>query len=147
MLRYQIILPFPISANRIWRYTGNRALWRGGRGTGAKYVTIAPVYAKWIKEADALWLTQKQAVRPVKLGRYAFEVVLCAHMRRSNQDGDNLMKCVNDWLQRVEIIHNDCLCDAWGGSWAVIAEECVLTVTGEPYLDRDAGLATGPSHG
>jgi Holliday junction resolvase RusA-like endonuclease len=134
MLTYQIILPFPISANRIWRYTGNRALWRGGRGTGAKYVTIAPVYAKWIKEADALWLTQKQKVRPVKLGRYAVWVQLSFPMRRDNQDGDNLMKCVNDWLQRVGIIHNDCLCDSWGGRWALIEEECVVIVTGEPYL-------------
>ena len=133
MTTYQIILPFPISANRIWRYTGNRALWRGGRATGAKYVTIAPVYAQWIKEADALWLTQKHVMRPIKLGRYTVDVSLGSHMRRSNQDGDNLMKCVNDWLQRVDIIHNDCLCDSWAGRWAPIAEECIVIVTGEPY--------------
>ena len=126
---YAIDLPFPMSTNRIWRFVGNPAMQDHQR----KYVRISPEYHKWKIAADALYLTQKQQLGVVKLGKFFIEISLSADMRRANQDGDNYIKCVMDWLQRVEIIHNDCLCShgLWG--WGTAPTGCRVQLWGEPH--------------
>jgi Holliday junction resolvase RusA-like endonuclease len=128
---YTIDLPFPMSTNRIWRFVGNPAMQDHQR----KYVRISPEYHKWKKAADALYMTQKRRLSIVKLGKFSVSIVLSSDMRRSNQDGDNFIKCVMDWLQRVEIIHNDCLCE-WGQwQWGEAPTGCRVRLFGDPHLD------------
>jgi Holliday junction resolvase RusA-like endonuclease len=128
---YTIDLPFPMSTNRIWRFVGNPAMQDHQR----KYVRISPEYHKWKKAADALYMTQKHRLSIVKLGKFNVSIVLSSDMRRSNQDGDNFIKCVMDWLQRVEIIHNDCLCE-WGQwQWGEAPTGCRVRLFGEPHSD------------
>src|ERR1700680_2852192 len=131
-VKLEIHLPFPISTNRIWRYTGQGAH-RHGRG---RHCYTSPEYSRWKKAADALYLTQKRDLPRIKFGKYSIHIILSSLIRRKTQDGDNLMKCVNDWLQRVEIIENDCLCEEWSGTWGDAPHGCRVIVTGEPLDSR-----------
>ena len=139
---YRIELPFPLSTNRLWRATGQSAhstkdiVMRRKTGQTAFYgairVHLSPEYTKWKREADALYLTQKQALRPQTLGVYDIHCVFSSAHRRANQDGDNLTKCVNDWLQRAEIIHDDCLCERGSWEWGETPNGCWVFVDGYP---------------
>ncbi len=124
---YLINLPFPVSANRLWR-VGRRP-----PGSHGKYVHISPTYHKWKQAADALYLTQKIRLNIVKLGKFSIDIVLSADMRRASQDGDNFIKCVLDWLQRVEIVDNDCLCESGSWTWGPAPEGCEIVVWGKPF--------------
>jgi Holliday junction resolvase RusA-like endonuclease len=131
---YEIELPFPLSTNRLWRSTGascrstKETIMRRSGGQSAFYgairVHLSPAYTKWKREADALYLTQKQALRPQMLGVYEIHLMFSSAHRRANQDGDNLTKCVNDWLQRVEIIKDDCLCERGFWEWGMTPSGC-----------------------
>jgi hypothetical protein len=125
---YTINLPFPISVNRIWRYTGS--LMGTARGTTGRVIRSAE-YLEWIREADAMWLTQKQRIRPVMLGHHRVHMRLDACRRRA--DGHNLMKGVLDWLARVEIIHNDADTDVWSGEWSDAPPGCIVEITGKAH--------------
>jgi hypothetical protein len=132
-LSYSIKLPFPISINRIWRSTvRHRRTGSQLQISGPASVIRSPEYRLWIKHADDMWLTQKIGMRPVMLGHHRVHLVLDARRRRA--DGHNLMKGVLDWLQRVEIIHNDRDTDFWSGEWA-FADGCTVHITGVPYED------------
>lgn len=87
-----------------------------------------------------MWMAQRagQAQR-VQLGHYEMFVILHSERRSSLIDGDNHLKCVNDWLQRVELIHNDRLCDHWGGAWGTAPAGCRVLLIGEPYVSVPEG--------
>lgn len=114
-LPYVIDLPFPISANRLWRRSGTR-------------IYTSPAYKAWLIDADRTWLMYKKPGPPVTLEKYELDVVLDARRRHGNADGDNLLKCINDWLQRVEIIRDDKFCERWGGSWGIAPLGCIVEI-------------------
>lgn len=122
MYSYTINLPFPVSTNRIWR-----------QGKGRTY--LSPEYEAWIKQADALYLTQTRKLHVVTLGRYHADLVF-DEKQRGAKDADNLIKCVNDWLQRVDIVHNDKMCYGGKWSWGEAPSGCIVIVTGEKYEGR-----------
>ncbi len=129
---YLINLPFPVSTNRLWRIGSQRH---------GKYVHISPTYHKWKQAADALYLTQKRRLGVVKLGKFSIDIVLAADIRRASQDGDNFIKCVLDWLQRVEIVHDDCLCESGSWAWGIASEGCSVVVWGDAYKKLSPQLA------
>jgi Holliday junction resolvase RusA-like endonuclease len=130
--QYEIELPFPLSTNRLWRASGRTPTSHGGQPYfRAIRVHLSPEYTRWKREADALYMTQKQALRLQTLGVYGIHCVFSADHRRKNQDGDNLTKCVNDWLQRVEIIKDDCLCERGSWEWGAAPTGCIVRLDGE----------------
>ena len=93
-MRIVIDLPFPVSTN---------ALWRVGKGR----VFRSKRYVEWIRQADALWMTQKHKVREPILGKFTATIALAPPDKRK-RDLDNVgTKAVLDFLQRVRIIEND----------------------------------------
>lgn len=132
-LTYCIDLPFPISANRLWRSASTVVHTRRGTMLGAPRVHLSRQYQLWIKEADALYLSQKPRLQPlVTLGAYTLACRFSSEKRSARMDGDNLMKCVHDWLQRVEIIKNDCLCEGAKWDWGPAPHGCWAIVVGRP---------------
>ncbi len=115
-LRYQIELPLPPSANRMWR-----------KGRGRIYPS--PQYEKWRKAADATFLFSglNKGLKTIE-GTYKLSISLPAKLRL---DHDNLFKPIGDWLQRVKIVKNDkhcrypnvCAYDAPAGYCIVTVEE------------------------
>ena len=141
-VRLSIELPFPVSANRLWRQAAPVVHSRRGSFLGRTRVYLSPQYDAWLHEADGVWLAQKGkgGWRPLhdQIGHYTLELVFDATRRRRGQDGDNLCKCVHDWLQRVEIIKNDALCDGASWVWGEAPAGCLATLQGRPVM-REAG--------
>lgn len=119
-ISYRIDLPFPVSANRLWRNSRGR-------------IHLSAEYVEWKAAADGAWLRQKPPGRPVMLGSYELVVVLDRRCRQGGADGDNTLKCINDWLQRVELVRDDRYCERWSGSWGDAVAGCRIEVTGEPW--------------
>lgn len=113
-----INLPLPPSVNRIWRYS---------RATGKPF--ISDRYASWKRVADNYYLANKRHWPPVK-GHFRAVVTLDAKHRRG--DADNRVKALFDWLQRVEIIENDSLCDGLTVEWGWAPEGCRVHLMSAP---------------
>ena len=94
-------LPFPPSFNRLWRYTG-------------KCVILTPEYMAWKREAWAAFRKQYPNKMPATLKSFRIDITL-DEGRRSRCDGDNRIKPVIDFCQRINLIFDDRDCDA--GSW------------------------------
>lgn len=132
---YSIDLPFPVSANRLWRSASTAVHTRRGTYLSLPRVHVSPQYKSWIKEADALYLIQKRKLGPIRtLGRYTLACTFSRDKRSPIQDGDNLCKCVHDWLQRIELIHNDCLCEGGSWAWGDAQAGCLVLVEGYPWV-------------
>lgn len=98
-----LTLPFPPSANRLWR-----------TGKGRTY--LDPKYKDWKDEAFACYLQQKRAAgQPIK-GHFTYHLTLDEKKRKVARDGDNRNKAALDFLQSVGLIEDDKLAD--GGSWS-----------------------------
>lgn len=69
------------------------------------------------------------------LGAYEITVILDRRCRHANADGDNLLKCINDWLEHVELVHNDKNCERWAGTWGDAPAGCRVELTGKPYVE------------
>ena len=120
-----IDLPLPVSSNR---------LWRSARG----HVYRSKAYLTWIKNADAVVTIQKAHFQrqTARLIDSWFTIDIALHGRAS--DGDNRIKAVLDYLQRIEVIKDDKFCV--GGSWHWVPEAnaprgCRVTIRswhGEP---------------
>jgi hypothetical protein len=136
-LFYTIHLPFPTSVN-----LNLRPVLRHRRSGSQLGMLRSQAYRDWIKHADDMWLTQKIGMRPVTLGHHRVHVILDARRRRA--DGHNLsFKGIMDWLQRVEIIHNDADTDFWSGEWGR-SDGCTVQITGIPY--GEAHISPQPQH-
>lgn len=115
-MRYELQLPFPPSTNAIWR-------------AGFKRVYRSDTYVNWISQADAAYYHQYSRKRPQKLGNFTILIVLDA-TRRGRSDGDNRIKALLDFVQRVGFVADDRGCD--GGSWRWgEADGCHITIEGE----------------
>lgn len=134
VVTYCLELPFPVSANRLWRSAGAVTHTHHGSILSRPRVYISPMYRSWITEADALYLTQKRKMGPVQmLGPYTIECVFSRDKRSPLADGDNLTKCIHDWLQRVQIIKNDRLCEGGYWAWGEASAGTTVVVHGYPY--------------
>lgn len=110
-------LPYPPSANRLWRYVDARA------------IKSAP-YRAWLKEAALTIMAQRpKAIQ----GRFRLTAVVDAPDRR-RRDVDNLAKPVIDSVAEARLIENDSLAKSIHFEWS---DEIVpggrVTVTLEPY--------------
>lgn len=71
----------------------------------------------FVREADALFLTQKRALRGQKIeGPFTYHLVLNRALRHPLADGDNRIKYPLDRAQKFGLIENDKLAE--GGSWS-----------------------------
>lgn len=111
-------LPFPPSANRLWRHT---------RKGGKNVVYIDAKYAAWKREADAMFLSQKLMLGERIKGGFTCFVTLDETRRRRASDVDNRLKAVLDSLQRWEVIENDKLADSVSVSWGP-ANGCIVAL-------------------
>lgn len=110
MIRVQ--LPLPTSVNSMYAT-------RRGSGRGK---IISRDYSLWRKEAEAAYLQQKIAKTvgdPIK-GHFSVDIVFDQDRRRHNSDVDSRIKASLDFLQRMELIENDCLCDSVSATWGPV---------------------------
>lgn len=136
--RYEIDLPFPVSTNR---------LWKSSHVSGRTRVYTSVEYARWIKAADALYLTQKRNIAAQMLGKFEVSIILDASKRKPSKilhgrkigggDGDNRIKCLLDWCERARLIHNDRDCDRGEWSWGDAPAGCRVILTGEAHGEND----------
>lgn len=71
----------------------------------------------FVKEADALYLTQKRSLSGLKVeGPFTYHLVLNRALRHPLADGDNRCKYILDCAQKFGLIENDKLAE--GGSWS-----------------------------
>lgn len=102
-----LTLPFPPSANRIWR-----------TGKGRTYLN--PKYKAWKDEAFACYLQQKKVAGHPIAGHFTYHITLDEKKRKVARDGDNRNKAPLDFLQSVGLIEDDKLADAGSWSWGPI---------------------------
>jgi Holliday junction resolvase RusA-like endonuclease len=96
-------LPFPPSANRLWRST---------RFSSRPY--RSQEYISWMEEADMVVMAAKTYPRRKITGPFEVGILLSdVGLRRS--DGDNRIKALLDWCESRDVIRNDG--DCRGGSW------------------------------
>jgi len=94
-------LPAPPSVNRFMGKLGNRS----------------PIVRKWVVQADMAFMCAKAW----KKGD--FTKIKCAYEaefifgRRANSDLDNRIKPLMDYLQRIQIIENDRMCERIEVNW------------------------------
>ncbi len=113
-----IALPFPPSTNRIWRISRSRV--------GAY---LDPRYKAWKRAADAEYFIHKREWKPVA-GHFEITIVLDEkYTHRKRSDCDNRIKVILDWLQRVDLIEDDKLCDYLSVGWGHAPEGCRITLS------------------
>jgi hypothetical protein len=134
---YRINLPFPVSVNRIWRHTSGLTHSRAGSILTLPKMLRSVDYRHWIEEANEMWMTQRRQHLPLQtLGHYHAHMIFDQRQRRG-RDGDNLIKCVSDWLQLAALVHNDREADGGSWTWGEV-DGCVVEVTGVPRPIRDS---------
>lgn len=106
-----ISLAMPPSVNSIWRVN---------RFRNKPY--LSERYKTWKRDADNRYLMNKKTWRPIA-GHFRAHITL-DETRRGNSDADNRVKCLMDFLQRVQIIENDKLCDGLTVTWGRAPEGC-----------------------
>lgn len=108
----EIDLPFPPSANRLWRNSGGR-------------MHISPQYALWKKEAGYQILAQRKGGLPE--GPYKITI----HAKRPDKrrrDLGNLEKAVSDLLVSVGTIPDDSNCEMITLRWVTAGEGVYVRV-------------------
>jgi len=109
-------LPFPISANRLWR-----------NGRGRTY--LSPQYRAWKDAAFASYLQQKREAGTPIIGNFTYHITLDEKKRKQARDGDNRGKGVLDFLQSVGLIEDDKFADSGSWSWGPIEPgTCFVTL-------------------
>jgi Holliday junction resolvase RusA-like endonuclease len=107
-------LPLPPSVNQFMRKLGNQS----------------PKVKQWIKEADAHYY-RNQAWWSTKIfGRFECEI----EFQRGRYDLDNRIKPLWDWLQRVEIVQNDRLCERLEVTWGPKNSGCLVRL--RPWMEK-----------
>jgi Holliday junction resolvase RusA-like endonuclease len=97
-------LPAPPSVNRLMGKLGNRT----------------PAVQKWIRQADMAFTLERSRRTITSLcGAYEAQFIFA---RRSNSDLDNRCKPLMDYLQRVQIIENDRLCERLELIWGCLPQ-------------------------
>jgi crossover junction endodeoxyribonuclease RusA len=123
-----INLPMPPSVNSLWRH---------GKGR----VFCSKRYRTWLRVADTYYLANKRYWLPVK-GH--FRAVITLNEKKRRGDADNRVKAVFDFLQRVEIIENDSLCDGVTVEWGWAPEGCHVLLIPSSLPVTAPGRPVGP---
>jgi Holliday junction resolvase RusA-like endonuclease len=105
-------LPFPPSANSIWR-----------RGKHSTYISKS--YDAWKKAAGDAFLMQKRGCGTPIAGNFTYHITLNEKRRKVARDGDNRTKVVLDFVQAMGLIVDDKFADAGSWSWGPV-EGCVV---------------------
>ena len=113
MTSFTLCLPFPISANRLWRKSRS-------------VVHISQEYKSWKLEAEG-WYVQQRKSTPRIPGNFTYHLTLDKTRRKVARDGDNRCKCVLDFIQRMDLIEDDKLADSGTWEWGE-ADGCVISV-------------------
>jgi hypothetical protein len=110
---FELWLPLPPSVNRFMGKLGNKS----------------PIVKAWIKEADACYWTRHsiQGITHI-IGPYELQI----EFGRNRADLSNRIKVLEDWLQRVQIIQNDKLCERLEVTWGLKGNGCTVRV--RPWL-------------
>lgn len=119
-----IELAMPPSLNSIWRMNRER-----------KKMYLSDRYKTWKRDADNRYLANKKNWLPVK-GHFRAYITLDAKRRRG--DCDNRIKGLLDWLQRVELIENDKLCDGVSIDYGHAPEGCRIHLVAVETMARAA---------
>jgi Holliday junction resolvase RusA-like endonuclease len=112
-------LPWPPSVNRRWK--------RGKTG-----IYLNPAHTHWQSSADNMVMEQKPLPRVV--GRFTAAILADERMRFNKKgeikkiDIDNRIKCVLDYLERIEVIEGDHLADKVSIEWSKDVEGVRVTV-------------------
>ena len=101
----ELQLPYPPSANRLWRRSGSR-------------IHKSSAYAGWLKSAG--WEAMAQRPGGIK-GPYALSIQARRPDSRK-RDIDNLIKPISDLLATVGVIEDDCDCDLVTARWVTTGE-------------------------
>ena len=110
MIVIELDLPMPPSTN---------ALWRSNRGR----VHRSAQYEKWLKNADALALSQLGWRGKKILGRFTLTLFLNERMMRTNRDWDNTLKAPLDFAKRLGLIVDDSIQYSRGGTVILASAE------------------------
>jgi Holliday junction resolvase RusA-like endonuclease len=105
----ELTLPQPPSVNRMMARLGNRS----------------PEVRAWIKQADlAFMMTRPRYPDEGILQRFEIEIAF----ERDKSDFHNRLKPLLDWLQRVEVIKNDRLCERLTAAWGERGTGCKVRI-------------------
>lgn len=119
-------LPYPPSANRLW----TRAK-KGMRRTDE--------YLAWLAEAG--WEAKAQGVGSIQ-GPYRISIHAVRPDNRQ-RDLDNIIKPIQDVLQHISVVRNDCECEMLSARWVSSGDP--ITVILEPAV-RECDEATEYLH-
>jgi crossover junction endodeoxyribonuclease RusA len=97
-----LTLPWPPSANRLWRNVNGRTI-------------KSETYRNWLVMAG--WDLKSQRPSPVK-GRYRMTVVAVRPDQR-RRDLDNLLKPISDLLKECGVIEDDSLAQSLTAGWSM----------------------------
>jgi Holliday junction resolvase RusA-like endonuclease len=101
-------LPFPPSANRIWR---------------SRHYSPRPYrseeYISWIEHADMAVMAARAFPKRKIIGPFEAAILLSDLAGRG--DGDNRIKALLDWCQSRDIVRNDSDCRRGSWEWVELA--------------------------
>ena len=103
----ELWLPFPPSANHIWR-------------TGGKRVYRSAKYMAWREAASVESLAQFKQKNKI-LGPYKLTIT-AARPDKRRRDLDNLLKPISDLLRFIGAIEDDSLCEMLTARWVTQGE-------------------------
>ena len=111
-------LPFPPSANTLWRFDRGR-------------LHLSSNYVRWQKQANEA-AREQDLCRHSVIGRFTIAVKVSERFKKRGTDIDNRLKAVCDWCQRFGLIVDDSDCRKSSIEWSArIVEDCVVTLKGE----------------
>lgn len=114
----QVLLPFPPSVNRLWRFDpkSKRAL------ASMEYRTWKDLATYMIRQQRAV-LTGRQHRGPYKL------TVRLKKPDNRHRDLDNRIKALSDALVRARLVQGDHLCEHIDARWVREGPECVVWIS------------------
>lgn len=107
-------LPYPPSANRLWRAH------RAGHLKGGKPLFYRDgKYVSWLKECDHLCMANKWRKQAIK-GRFRASIVLNETRRLGHVDADNKIKPILDFCERAGLVENDSMANGVSVEWGEV---------------------------
>jgi len=116
LFSYSFWLPFPPSANRLWRSVRGR-------------VITSPEYKAWQLEAGDAATVQGLGRKPV-LGSYRLHLEL-SRVFRSRGDENNRLKSVHDICKTLHLTIDDRYSEGSLVEWADVPHDCLVTLSGK----------------
>lgn len=96
----ELHLPFPPSANRLWRRSGAT-------------IHKSSKYSKWLRDAGLIAISQRP---PGIVGSYKISIQATRPDKR-RRDLDNILKPISDLLMSVGVIGDDSDCEMISARW------------------------------